>query len=174
MELTELPDYEEGWHRLASGLRDLLGSFGARNDSLILSFAGAVREDEEWNPEWDFQNGPWINIDVDLDGRIRTSCGSNHFLAEPFQLNEQEIDQMRSLGFAEPVEIDLEGRGDFSWNYYFLRLDEPGPDLPSQLTEAIVNAFRGPYRAPHASLLKYMAWGPCTASAKALGLTPSW
>jgi hypothetical protein len=173
MDLSELPGYDEAWRRLVSRLRNFLNLFGDQSDALMISFAGVVQRGDEWKPEWDFQNGPWVQLDVDAAGRVRTSCGSNQFLAEPFRLSSREIDQMVGLGFAEPVATSPQNPDEFSWNQYFLRYDERGQDCSIRLADAIIAAFRSPFRAPHPSLLEYMAWGPCVAAAETLGLSPS-
>ncbi len=159
----------EAWNELEHRLHELLGPFGNRADALVLSFAGVPQRGAEWNPEWDVRNGPWIQLDVDQHGRIRTSGGSNRFLAEPFRLTPDEIDQMVGLGFSEP---ELADPDEFSWSHYFLRYDQPKVKV-GERANMIVAAFRGPYRAPHPSLLEYRAWGPCRRAAVSLGISSS-
>lgn len=170
MELTALDGTVNQWDALENSLRHVLASAAGGGDALHISLASKPLRGDHWDDAWDYTNAPWVDFDLDPDGLLRTTFGSNQFLDEPFKLGPDEMTQMVQLGFSEPEDIDPRNPSGFSWAYYFLRLDVRGTDTFELLAKITIEAFRASFHVLHPSLLEYMAWGACDDAARALGL----
>lgn len=143
------------WDDFADSLAAYLGTMEAEDDHLIVE-----------TPQGDEDDGasPYAQFCVVGTGWIRAEVSSNFYLAEPFKLTDEQVEDMvDGLGWRLPDDPD-QGR-----NFVLERKVEDVEAMASNIREVLEDFFG----IPHPTLMSAHAWGPAAAGIAVLGIPAS-
>jgi hypothetical protein len=143
------------WDDFADSLAAYLGTMEADDDHLIVE-----------TPQGDEDDGasPYAQFCVAGTGWIRAEVSSNAYLADPFKLTDEQVeDLVDGLGWRLPDDPD-EGQ-----NFVLERSVDAAESMASVVREVLEDFFG----IPHPTLMSAHAWGPAAAGVAVLGIPAS-